>query len=179
MFVTGNGAAGRVTLSNNEFDGQTSWSATCDKRRYYTIYLDDSSEKVTMKGNYIHHTSGRSPKIGGNTFVHAVNNYWYSNSGHAFDILPGGRVVAEGNYFNAVTTPLLENKGAFFGSPSPSTNAVCKTGLGHVCQANKLVPSGELGGTDSDFIASVKGQPIASASAASTSVQNMAGVGRI
>jgi len=28
---------------------------------------------VTMKGNYIHHTSGRSPKVGGNTLLHAVS----------------------------------------------------------------------------------------------------------
>lgn len=179
MFVTGTGAAGRVTLSNNEFDGQTSWSATCDNRHYYAIYLDGSSDRVTMKGNYIHHTSGRSPKVGGNSFVHAVNNYWNSNSGHAFDILPGGKVVAEGNYFNAVTTPLLENKGLFFGSPSTSANAVCKAGLGHVCQVNKLIASGKLGGSDSSFIASIKGQPVASASVASNSVANTAGVGRI
>ena len=26
-----------------------------------------------MKGNYIHHTSGRSPKVGGNTLLHAVS----------------------------------------------------------------------------------------------------------
>jgi pectin lyase len=108
-----------------------------------------------------------------------VNNYWYSNSGHAFDILAGGKVVAEGNYFQSVTTPLLENKGAFFGSPSASANTVCKSSLGHNCQPNKLVSSGKLGGTDIGFISSVKGQHIASASVASTSVANRAGVGRI
>lgn len=179
MFVAGTGAAGRITLSNNEFDGQTSWSATCDNRHYYAIFLDGSADKITMKNNYIHHTSGRSPKVGGNTFLHAVNNYWYSNSGHAFDNLSGGKVVAEGNYFQSVTTPLLENKGAFFGSPSTSANAACKVGLGHNCQVNTLVSSGKLGGTDTSFISSVKGQPVAAASAASTNVKNLAGVGRI
>ncbi|CAN9274670.1 unnamed protein product [Alternaria alternata] len=179
MFVAGTGAAGRITLSNNEFDGQTSWSATCDNRHYYAIYLDGSADKVTMKNNYIHHTSGRSPKVGQNTFLHAVNNYWYSNSGHAFDNLAGGKVVAEGNYFQSVTTPLLENKGAFFGSPSTSANTACKTGLGHNCQMNTFVSSGKLGGTDTAFISTVKGQPIASVSAASTNIKNLAGVGRI
>lgn len=179
MFVTGTGAAGRLTLSNNEFDGQTSWSATCNGRHYYAIYLDGSSDRITMKNNYIHHTSGRSPKVGQNTFVHAVNNYWYSNTGHAFDILAGGKVVAEGNYFQSVATPLLQNKGAFFGSPSASANKVCKASMGHNCQLNSFTSSGKLGGTDTGFIASVKGQPIASASTASTNVKNIAGVGRI
>lgn len=179
MFVAGTGAAGRITLSNNEFDGQTNWSATCDNRHYYAIYLDGSSDRVTMKNNYIHHTSGRSPKVGQNTYLHAVNNYWSSNSGHAFDILVGGKVVAEGNYFETVTTPLLENKGAFFGSPSTSANTACKATFGRNCQVNKLVSSGKLGGTDTGFISGAKGQPIASASAASTNPKNLAGIGRI
>jgi pectate lyase len=102
MFVAGNGASNRVTLSNNEFDGSTSWSATCDGHHYWAIYLTGSQDLITMKGNYIHHTSGRSPKVGGNTLLHAVNNYWYANSGHAFDNAAGGMVVAEGNVFQNV-----------------------------------------------------------------------------
>lgn len=35
MFVAGQAASNRVTLSNNEFDGQTSWSATCDGHHYW------------------------------------------------------------------------------------------------------------------------------------------------
>jgi pectin lyase len=93
--------------------------------------------------------------------------------------LAGGKVVAEGNYFQSVTTPLLENKGAFFGSPSTSANTACKTGLGHNCLMNTFVSSGKLGGTDTAFISTVKGQPIASVSAASTNIKNLAGVGRI
>jgi pectin lyase len=94
MFVAGNGASNRVTLSNNEFDGH----------HYWAMYLTGSNDLVTMKGNYIHHTSGRSPKVGGNTLLHAVNNYWYANSGHAFDNGAGGMVVAEGNVFQNVVT---------------------------------------------------------------------------
>lgn len=75
MFVAGTTASNRVTLSNNEFDGVTSWSATCDGHHYWAIYLTGSSDLVTMKGNYIHHTSGRGPKIQSNTLLHAVNNY--------------------------------------------------------------------------------------------------------
>lgn len=106
MFVAGTGASNRVTLSYSEFDGSTSWSATCDGHHYWAIYLTGSQDLITMKGNYIHHTSGRSPKVGGNTLLHAVNNYWYANSGHAFDNGAGGMVVAEGNVFqNVVVCP--------------------------------------------------------------------------
>lgn len=36
-FCSGYDASGRVTLSFNEFDGQTNWSASCDGRHYWTI----------------------------------------------------------------------------------------------------------------------------------------------
>ncbi|KAF2105542.1 pectin lyase A precursor [Lophiotrema nucula] len=179
MFVAGTGASNRVTLSNNEFDGSTSWSATCDGHHYWAIYLTGSSDLITMKNNYIHHTSGRSPKVGGNSLVHAVNNYWYANSGHAFDNGAGGMVVAEGNVFQNVVTPLLENAGQFFGSPSTSANMVCSTYLGHNCQLNSFGSSGTLGGTDTAFLANFKGKSIASASTASSSVTSLAGVGKI
>lgn len=35
MIVSGWGAAGHVTISNNEFDGVTSWSAGCNGKRMY------------------------------------------------------------------------------------------------------------------------------------------------
>jgi pectin lyase len=180
MFVAGNGASNRVTLSNNEFDGQTSWSATCDGHHYWAIYLTGSQDLITMKGNYIHHTSGRSPKIGGNSLVHAVNNLFSDNTGHAFDNGQGGMTIAEGNVFQNVKTPLLENVGAFFGSPSTSANAACSSKLGHVCQLNAFGSSGALGGTDTGFLSNFSGKSVASAGAANAgTIQNGAGVGKI
>jgi pectin lyase len=180
MVVLGNGASNRVTISNNEFDGQTSWSATCDGHHYWTIYLTGSSDLVTLKGNYIHHTSGRSPKTGGNSLIHAVNNYWYANSGHAFDNGAGSKVVAEGNVFQNVVTPLLENKGQFFGSPSTGANAACSANLKHTCQLNAFGSSGTLGGSDTSFFSNFAGKNVASAAAASAStIQNGAGVGKV
>ena len=179
MVVLGNGASNRVTISSNEFDGQTSWSATCDGHHYWTLYLTGSSDLVTLKGNYIHHTSGRSPKTGGNSLIHAVNNYFYANSGHAFDNGAGAMVVAEGNVFQNVKTPLLENKGQFFGSPSTGANAVCQANLGHTCQLNSFGSSGTLGGSDTGFMSNFKGKSVASAGAASSWVAGTAGVGKI
>ena len=177
MVVLGTGASNRVTISNNEFDGNTNWSATCDNHHYWTLYLTGSNDLVTLKGNYIHHTSGRSPKVGGNSLVHAVNNYFYANTGHAFD--NGANVVAEGNVFQNVKTPLLENAGQFFGSPSAGANAVCASTLGHTCQLNSFGSSGTLGGSDTNFLSNFKGKSVASAAAASSNVANTAGVGKI
>ncbi|TVY55114.1 putative pectin lyase A [Lachnellula cervina] len=179
MFVAGTTASNRVTLSNNEFDGVTSWSATCDGHHYWAIYLTGSSDLVTMKGNYIHHTSGRGPKIQSNTLLHAVNNYWYAVSGHAFDIGAGGYVVAEGNVFQNVVTPLLEKLGSLFASPSTSANTACDAYLGHNCQLNAFGSSGTFVGTDTDFFSDFSGKTIASADAASSSIASSAGVGVI
>ncbi|KAJ4336450.1 hypothetical protein N0V95_008611 [Ascochyta clinopodiicola] len=179
MFVAGNGASNRVSLTNNEFDGVTSWSASCDGRHYWAIYLTGSNDFITMKGNYIHHTSGRSPKIGGKSVVHAVNNYWYSNSGHAFDIAAGSQVIAEGNVFQDVVTPLHANAGKLFAAPSTSANAACTTNLGHACQLNAFGNSGTLVGTDTSFFGSFAGKSVAKAAVASISVAQTAGVGKI
>ena len=179
MFVAGTSASNRVTVSNTEFDGSTSWSATCDGHHYWAIYLIGSNDMVTLKGNYIHHTSGRSPKIGGNTLLHAVNNEWYANSGHAFDIDSGGYVVAEGNVFQNVVTPLLAKAGKLFASPSTSANTACAAYLGHNCQLNAFGSSGSFTGTDTDFFSNFNGKTIASASTASSSISSTAGVGKI
>nr|AOR51689.1 polisaccharide lyase family 1 protein [Phaffia rhodozyma] len=61
MFVAGVGANKRVALTNSEFDGRTSWSATCNGKHYWAIYTTGSNDRITMSGNYIHETSGRGP----------------------------------------------------------------------------------------------------------------------
>ena len=42
--VLGNGASGRVTVSNNKFDGQSSWSATCNGYHYWGMYFTGSND---------------------------------------------------------------------------------------------------------------------------------------
>lgn len=178
MLVLGTAASGRVTVSNSEFDGSTSWSATCDGHHYWGIYLTGGGDYVTMVGNYIHHTSGRSPKIGGKTVLHAVNNMFYANSGHAFDLgSSGSHVVAEGNVFQNVNTPLLSNSGKLFAASG--NLSVCKSYLGHNCVANAFGSSGSFPGTDTSFFYEFSGYTVAGASAASSNVKLTAGVGKI
>ncbi|KAI5789779.1 pectin lyase A precursor [Peziza echinospora] len=183
MFVTGPSASGRVTVSNTDFDGTTSYSATCNGRHYWTIYLTGSSDQVTFKNNYIHNVSGRAPKVLGGVVLHAVNNYFYSIAGHAFDVGTGGNVLAEGNIFQNVDTVLLANPtGQIFASPDTTTNQQCSPYLGHACQLNAFGSSGSFPGTSTSFFGSFSGKPVAganSASGLSATIVNGAGVGKI
>jgi len=181
--VLGTSASNRVTLSNNYINGVTPYSATCDGYHYWGIYLDGSNDLVTMKGNYIYHTSGRSPKVQGNTLLHAVNNYWYDNSGHAFEIGEGAYVVAEGNVFQNI--PVVAESpidGEVFSAPSTSANAACSTYLGHVCQVNGFGSSGTFSESDTGFFSDFSGKNVASAAAYTTVVSSVtanAGYGKV
>ncbi|KAF4495114.1 pectin lyase precursor [Fusarium agapanthi] len=181
--VLGNNPSNRVTISNHRLDGATSWSATCNGYHYWGFYFTGSADTVTFKNNYIYKTSGRAPKVGGNTLLHAVNNYWYDNAGHAFEIDAGGQVVAEGNIFQNVVEPLQAASfaGKLFSSPSTSVNAVCSSYLGHVCQVNGFGSSGTLSGSDTDFLVNFDGKNVASAAAYSsiTGLSSSAGFGTI
>ncbi|EDU46757.1 PelB Pectate lyase [Pyrenophora tritici-repentis] len=178
--VLGNTASGRVTISNNEINGATAWSATCDGHHYWGLYLTGSNDLVTLKGNYIHHTSGRSPKVAGNTLLHAVNNYFSANSGHAFEADAGAKIVAEGNVFQDVKAASQSGlAGKFFASAS--NNAACKQYLGHNCEPNAYGNSAALAGADTSILSGFSGKSIASAGTAASAknVVNTAGYGRI
>ncbi|KAK1141844.1 hypothetical protein N8T08_008356 [Aspergillus melleus] len=181
--VLGTQADNRITLSNNFINGESDWSATCDGYHYWAIYLDGSSDMVTMKGNYIYHTSGRSPKVQGNTLLHAVNNYWHDNTGHAFEIGEGGYVLAEGNVFQNINV-VAESpiNGALFTAPDANTNKVCSSYLGRACELNGFGSSGTFNQADESFLANFKGKNIASASAygnVASSVSSGAGQGHL
>ena len=61
MIVSGWGAAGRVTISNNEFDGKTSWSASCNGKHYWMMLFIGLKDYYTFSGNYVHDAAGRAP----------------------------------------------------------------------------------------------------------------------
>ncbi|KAI1638975.1 pectate lyase a [Biscogniauxia mediterranea] len=181
--VLGTSASNRVTISNSEIDGSTSWSATCDGHHYWGLYFDGSSDLVTLKGNYIHHTSGRSPKVAGNTLLHAVNNYFYASSGHAFEADSGAMILAEGNVFQNVPAPLeTPAAGRLFASPDATANAACTAYLGRACQLNAFGSSGTLPGEDTSFLTYFSGKNIASATTGQVANEDVvanAGVGKI
>ncbi|KAH8767309.1 pectin lyase 2 [Diaporthe sp. PMI_573] len=179
--VLGNAASNRVTISNSEFDGSTNWSATCDNHHYFLIYFTGSNDMITFKGNYVHHSSGRSPKVAGNTLLHAVNNYFYANSKHAFETTAGAYVLLEGNTFQNVVDIIdpSAKSGKMFTSPDANSNAACKAALGRNCVLNAYGSSGTYTSADTSFLSNFKGKNIAAASAASANVAKTAGVGKI
>ncbi|RYP11340.1 hypothetical protein DL764_000158 [Monosporascus ibericus] len=175
--VLGEDASNRVTISNSEIDGQTDWSATCDGNHYWGLYFTGSNDMVTLKGNYIHHTSGRSPKVGGNTLLHAVNNYFGPSSDHQFEVGSGAYVLAEGNVIESVGTPVQDPvEGQLF---TADDGSACSASLGRNCVANSVTNSGTFSGANTDFLANFSGKNIASAEAASAVDSSQAGFGKI
>ncbi|OJI98919.1 hypothetical protein ASPVEDRAFT_80550 [Aspergillus versicolor CBS 583.65] len=152
FIVSGWGAAGHVTISNNEFDGVTDWSSGCNGKHYWTLLLIGEEDWYTFQGNWLHDVSGRAPHLGtSNTdsriFFHGVNNYFQNVGGHAFDIDTNTWVLLEGNYFDTVTTPITDTtltSGALvYNVPSVDSASACSASLGYICEWNRLAGSGD------------------------------------
>ena len=171
---------GLITVSNNDFDGNTDHSASCDGHHYWTALFNSDNYKITFVGNYLHTTSGRSPKFAGDSFYHAVNNYFYDNTGHAFDTHSGFALI-EGNYFEKVKIPRQSTDNQFAYAPTTLTND-CNSLIGRNCQPNKLTGSGVLVGDTKGLLSTIKGLslvPALDADSAKAHVLKNAGVGKI
>ncbi|CZT14750.1 probable pectin lyase precursor [Ramularia collo-cygni] len=174
--VLGNGPSNRVTISSNDFDGRSDYSATCNGKHYWALYFTGSSDLITFKNNYIHSTSGRSPKVSGNTLLHALNNYFYDNPSHAFEIGSGARILAEGNAFQNIANPIetasIESNGYIFTAPDANSNALCGGYLGRSCVLNAFGSSGPFAGVGSvdQALANFKGRSVPSAGASGDTV---------
>jgi pectate lyase len=153
MLVTGMGSATDVTVSWNEFDGRTPYSAKCNGTHYWVMLIVGAQNTITVNDNWIHHTSGRAPESGGYGSVaslHFVNDY--------YDYVPGiaanpyttsSKYLYEGTYFRNVDHPVLPDATV---APAPglayvplastigSTTAACEAALGRRCVANIAAP---------------------------------------
>ncbi|CAG8882049.1 unnamed protein product [Penicillium nalgiovense] len=152
FIVSGWGKAGRVTISNNEFDGVTRWSAGCNGKHYWTLLFIGENDYYTFSDNWIHDVSGRAPHMGtdytdSTNFFHAINNYFQNIGGHAFDIDTNTWALLEGNYFDTVDTPLTESSltsGAqIYNVPTVDSAGACIDRLGYICEWNRLTNSGD------------------------------------
>ncbi|KAF7549360.1 hypothetical protein G7Z17_g6424 [Cylindrodendrum hubeiense] len=194
MLVSGWGAAGHVTISNNEFDGVTDWSASCNGKHYWTMLFIGVKDFYTFSGNWVHDVSGRAPHMGtdytdSEIIFHAVNNYFQDIGGHAFDIDTNVWALLEGNYFDNVNTPLTSGSqsagGEIYSVISVADASGCTASLGYICEWNKLTGSGSFPSLTSSAVmtklAPYKSSLISHISAANvpTSVVQNAGVGRI
>lgn len=184
MIVTGYEPAGRFSITNSELDGRTSWSAQCNGQHYWTMLFLGNSDRITLAGNYIHHVSGRAPKVGGSGDItlHAVNNYFSEINGHAFDVATGGKVVIEGNVFENVKQPITPASASSGGTIYNAGGSGCQSYIGRSCQANTLSGSGTFSGYGStSAFAKFSGysvHPAIAASSVKASVLANAGVGK-
>ncbi|OQR86673.1 pectin lyase [Achlya hypogyna] len=161
MLTTNAAGSDSLTVSNCDFDGRTTWSASCDGHHYWTnIFV--SNLKMSMLNNAIHHTSGRAPKLSSSEGkyllqAHFANNYWFANSGHSLEI-DGAYVLSEGNFFENTPEPNLpEKKGSVMTANAANMNN-CKAVLGRPCVPDVFVNSGAfVGHSEGDVLPKMKG----------------------
>ncbi|KAI8918192.1 pectin lyase fold/virulence factor [Powellomyces hirtus] len=149
MIVSNYEGSRSLTVSNSEFDGRTPWSASCNGCHYWAMMFIGAGDKITFWNNYVHDTSGRSPKSGGsaygNVLLHAVNNYFENIKGHAFDVSTGSSVLIEANYFLNVATPKYADATSRAFVPTATSLFACgTTPLRRKCIVNTLATSGAL-----------------------------------
>ncbi|KPM39199.1 hypothetical protein AK830_g7332 [Neonectria ditissima] len=144
MFVVSHYTGSRFTLSNNDFDGTTTTSATCNGNHYWGMMFIADGDQVTMDRNYFHEMSGRAPKLGADgvsgTFQ-ATNNYFSNMKGHAFDGYDGVTAIIEGNVFESVNSPITESGASvstIFNAADESAASSCESYLGRACALNSV-----------------------------------------
>lgn len=144
MFIVSHYDGSRITISNNEFDGQTTTSATCNDNHYWTMMFIADGDQISLDSNYFHDVSGRAPKLGQDgvtgTF-HATNNYFSNMLGHAFDAYDGASALIEGNVFESVTTPITDQAATvstFYNVPDSSAASACSSVIGRSCILNDV-----------------------------------------
>ncbi|KAE8336645.1 putative pectin lyase A [Aspergillus arachidicola] len=174
----------RITLSNNFINGETTYSTGCDGYTYWTFEMVGEADQITLKNNYIYMTAGRSPALSGGTLLHAVNNVWEKNNGHALEGGDAGaRGIFEGNAWIGVSTIVGDYAGRLFNAPDSSSAGDCKSALGRACEVNAVSDSGDFTAyTDTSFFSDFSGLTIApatSATEAQSSVPNNAGMGKL
>ncbi|KAF1915578.1 pectin lyase fold/virulence factor [Ampelomyces quisqualis] len=159
MFVVSHYDGASATLSNNEFDGVTTTSATCNGNHYWGLMMIGKNEKFTMDKNYFHQMSGRAPKFGqtgvSGTF-HAVNNFFENMEGHAFDAYDGANALIEGNVFKRVSQPSTD-VAAKVATFVVNAGSACSSALGRSCLDNSVdSTSGKLvGGSTTSFLSTI------------------------
>ncbi|KAF7548850.1 hypothetical protein G7Z17_g6781 [Cylindrodendrum hubeiense] len=144
QFVVSHYTGSRLTLSNNEFDGVTTTSASCNNNHYWTMMFIADGDQVTLDRNYFHDVSGRAPKLGADGVsgnFQASNNYFSNMDGHAFDAYDGAIAILEGNVFESVTTPITEQGASvstIFNVVDDAAASSCESYIGRACAVNSV-----------------------------------------
>jgi pectate lyase len=151
MIVSGFGKASNVTISWNEFDGSTDFSATCDGKHYWGLLLLGADDTISFLNNLVHDTAGRMPHAGGmnnaTVTMHIANNLFQHISGHAANPqTPLARLLLEANYFDQVVAPVQIDPArpglafAPIGTVSADAARACSQRLQRACVVNLAEP---------------------------------------
>ncbi|ORC58335.1 pectate lyase [Pseudomonas floridensis] len=155
MISTGWMSTSHVTISDNEFDGRTPYSSSCDGHHYWVWLFLGNPDTLTVARNYVHDTSGRGPHAGGlgnaDVTVQLVNNVYsqVSYQGAIMPRTPYSHLLVEGNDFEYVTHPFFydaEQPGKAFALFAPGTdaqNSACQNAIGRPCVPNQQHFSGD------------------------------------
>lgn len=169
MLVTGREPIGKVTISFNEFNGVTQWSASCNNHHYWALLFYGQTGSITFAMNYITNTSGRGPEVcgpdsgGSRLTIHAVGNH-YHQVDEAFIIGKGAQVLAYRNTFIDVLRPSIINP------KSPGTFLIAE---------NVLTTSGQLTGQATTDVALVGWDHLDTSAIMKIDPVKWAGIGRI
>ncbi|KAL4917578.1 pectin lyase fold/virulence factor [Aspergillus aurantiobrunneus] len=154
-YVFGYEANSQISLSNNFFNGETTYSTSCD-----------------------------GPALSGTTLFHACNNVWEENPGHATEGNEQGQGLFEGNVFTNVATiaddTTWEAGSLFLSSADGTGNDACESYIGRSCASSIYTNSGDMSAyTDASFLSGWGDLTIAECAEASEiegSVSQSAGV---
>ncbi|KAF9880492.1 hypothetical protein CkaCkLH20_02446 [Colletotrichum karsti] len=139
QFIVSHYDGSRFTISNNEFDGVTETSASCNGNHYWTMMLNGDGDQGTLDRNYWHDVSGRAPKLGDKGTFQATNNLFSSMKGHTFELYSGTVALIEGNAFESVDTPYSgEAFSNTFNVPDASSASACSSQIGRACEVNNV-----------------------------------------
>lgn len=144
MLVTGFGGCQQITVSNNQFDGNTPYAPYCDGAHYWLWLFLGSNDTITLADNYIHGTAGRGPHSTGmhdaEVLVHMINNR-FENISHAGLIESReitSRILVEGNSFKNVSQLISLNLGRMFFPKNESEAEICMKYFGRKCYINAI-----------------------------------------
>ena len=158
-------SAQNVTVSWNDFNGQTDFSPRCDGNHYWNFLLTGKDETFVFAYNVIQQFSGRAPAVHGrNQFVHLMSNYFKNGSYHALEPFATSAIFMEGNFFDNVKIPILQNagnRGAVYAPLQPPTEqmkANCVSAIGRTCGRNAGAGSGTADFTADSYALNRAGQ---------------------
>lgn len=155
LLVIHKGTNRNITISAVHFDGFTEYSSKCGTEsatsHYWGSKFAGQDDTITFINNFMDYFSGRAPQSGDKnatsvSLAHVVNNVWeaVSSEAHAFEVLDGGVVLAEGNMiFN--TSLVLDPKngvGLIYSPQGSADDSSCTKAIGRPCKPNQLVQSG-------------------------------------